>query len=68
MINIQHTYTTHVEIIYRAQDDTGLHETTCGNMDEIAEHICEVLIKHNFTSADVCSTSTGELLMIVERS
>lgn len=68
MITIQHIYCTHVEIIYTTNDGAGLHENTVGNMDEIAEHVCEVLVKHNFTCADVCSAETGEVLMIVERS
>jgi len=67
-IHVQHTYTTHVEIIYRAQDGAGLHEATCGSMDDILEHVCDVLVHHHFTSADVCSAETGEVLMIVERS
>ena len=68
MINIQYTYTTHVEISYL--DPIGnyaLKEQTCGSMDEIAEHICEVLVKHNFVSADAIDAGTGELLLLVER-
>lgn len=69
-INIRHTYNTYVEIIYYPNGDgaCGLHESTCGNMDDIQEHVCEVLVKHNFTGADVCSAETGEVLMIVERT
>lgn len=69
-INIHHVYTTHVEIIYypNAEDSRGLHESTVANMDEIAEHVCEVLIKHNFIYADVCSAETGEILMTIERA
>lgn len=66
---IQHTYSTHVEISYL--DPIGnyaLKEQTCGSMDEIAEHICEVLVKHSFASADACSCETGELLLTVERT
>jgi hypothetical protein len=68
-ITIEHTYCTHVEISFldRAHN-YALKEQTCGSMDEIAEHICEVLVKHNFASADVIDASTGELLMLVERS
>ena len=90
MINIQHTYTTFVEIIFYPQGDggcgrrcfhaghsrhhpqgdggCGLHESTCGSMDEIAEHCCEILIKHNFAGADVCDAETGEVLMTLNRS
>lgn len=68
-INIQHTYSTHVEIVYLdTVMNCGLHESTCGSMDDIAEHVCEVLVKHNFSSADVYSAETGELLLIVERT
>ena len=68
-INIQHTYSAHVEISFldRAHN-YALKEQTCGSMDEIAEHVCEVLVKHDFTSADVVDSTTGELLLIVERS
>ena len=67
-INIQHTYCTHVEIMYTATHGAYLREATVGSMDEIQEHVCEVLIKHNFTHADVCSAETGEVLMIVDRT
>lgn len=68
-INIKHTYSTHTHVTYLDEEmNCGLHESICGNMDEIAEHVCEVLVKHNFSYADVCSEETGELLMIVERT
>lgn len=68
-INIEHTYSAHVEIVFLDKVmNCGLHESTCGSMDEIAEHCCEVLVKHHFTSADVCDASTGELLMVVTRT
>lgn len=69
-INIRHTYNTYVEIIYYLNGDgaCGLHESTCGIMDDIQEHVCEVLVKHNFAGADVCSAETGEVLMVVERT
>lgn len=70
MITISHRYCTCVEIIFYPYGDSGcgLHESTCGNMDDIAEHCCEVLVKHNFAGADVCSAETGEVLMVIERS
>ena len=68
-INIQHTYATHTQVNYLDREmNCGLRENVCGNMDESAEHVCEVLVKHNFNYADVCSCETGELLMIVERT
>lgn len=67
-INIKHTYTTHVDIHYYSEDGHTLHCRDCGDMDSIAEHVCEVLIKHNFSYSDVCSAETGEVLMTIERS
>lgn len=68
-INIQHTYSTHVEISFLDRaNNYALKEQTCGSMDEIAEHVCMVLVKHDFTYADVIDASTGELLLIVERT
>ena len=66
--NIQHTYCTHVEIIYTANDGAGLYETTVGNMDELMEHVYAVLVHHGFAHADVCDAETGEVLMIVDRT
>lgn len=67
-INIKHTYTTYVDIHYYSKDGYTLHCRDCGDMDSIAERVCEVLIKHNFSYSDVCSADTGEVLMTIERS
>lgn len=69
-INIQHTYNTHVDILYYPDNNSycSLRESTCDNMDDIADHVCEVLVKHNFAGADVCSAETGEVLMIITRT
>lgn len=69
-INIQHTYTTHVDIHYYCGNGYGyvLHSEDCDNMDNIAERVCRILVKHNFSYADVCSAETGEVLMKIERS
>ena len=67
-IHVQHTYSTHVEIIYQSADGAGLREATCGTMDDILEHVCDVLVHHHFTNADVCSAETGEVIMIVTRT
>ena len=66
-INIRHTHTAHVTVVFY-DDDTSLRYDDCGSMDDIAERICDVLIKHNFSYADVCSDETGEVLMIIERT
>ena len=68
-INIQHTYSTNVRIYYY-DDEEGyiLNANDCGSMDAISERVCEVLIKHNFSRADVCSAETLEALIIIERS
>lgn len=67
-INIKHNYTTRVEIHYYSEGDYVLLGRDCGDMDSIAERVCEVLIKHNFSHANVCSTATGEVLITLERS
>ena len=68
-INIRHTYSTHVTVSFYAESDGfSLRYDDCGSMDDIAERICEVLVKHNFDYADACSSETGELLMVVERT
>lgn len=67
-INIHHTYNTHVEIIFYADNGVRMRANDCGMMDDISEEVCDILVKHNFTQADVCSAETGEILMIIERT
>lgn len=68
-INIQHTYSTRVDIHYYSDEDGLVFiGCDCDNMDSIAERICEVLVKHNFSFAEVYSVKTYELLMKIERS
>jgi hypothetical protein len=67
-IKIHHTYSTNVEIHYYTDGGYTLRCRDCGQMDDIAEQVCEVLIKHNFSYADVCSVETGEVLMVIERT
>lgn len=67
-INVQHTYSTHVNIAFYSDESITLRANDCGTMDDIAEQVCEVLVKHNFSYADVCSAETGEVLMIIERT
>jgi len=67
-ITIKHTYSTNVEVRYYADNGYTLRCRDCGQMDDIAEQVCEVLVKHNFSSADICSTETGEILMVIERT
>lgn len=67
-INIRHTYSTNVEIIFYSEDGITLRCRDCGQMDDIAEQVCEILVKHNFSDASVCSTETGEVLMEIERT
>lgn len=66
-INIRHTYCAHVEVIFYP-DSHHLWYKDVGTMDEIAERVCEVMVKHNFACADICSAETGEVLMIIERT
>jgi hypothetical protein len=68
-IIIKHTYCTHVSVVFY-DDEAGisLRYDDCGSMDDIAERACEVLVKHNFAYADVCSAETSEVLMTIERT
>ena len=68
-IHVQHTYSTTTEIIYtRHNQPYKFYETAAGKMDDIFEHVCDVMIYYDFDNADVCSTETGEVLMIVNRT
>lgn len=69
MITIKHCYCTTVEILYHNRKDTYyLIENKTDTMDNIAEHVCEVIVNHDFSRADVCSSETGEILLTIERS
>lgn len=67
-INIRHTYIVNADIHYYSEEGCILHCRDCGDMDSIAERVCEILVKHNFSYSDVCSADTGEVLMTIERS
>ena len=67
-INIHHTHTAHVEIVYYSEEGICLRCNDYGEMDNIAEQVCEILVKHNFSDAHVADAATGEVLMIIERS
>jgi hypothetical protein len=67
-INIRHTHSAHVSVVFYGDDGISLRYDDCGQMDDIAEQVCEVLVKHNFSYADVCSDETGEVLMVIERT
>ena len=67
-INIQHPYTTTVEIYYYSEDGFTCRSRDDGSIDAISERVCEALIKHNFSYAEVCSAKTLEALMIINRS
>ena len=67
-INIRHTYSTHVEVCYYSDTGYTLRCRDCGQMDDIAEQVSEIIVRHNFEYADVCSAETGEVLMVIERT
>ena len=67
-INTYYIYTTHVTCRFFTTDGEILHCDDCGTLDDIHERVCEILVKHNFTDADVCSAETGEVLMVVQRT
>jgi len=66
-INTYHIYTAHVTCRFSANGIT-LYCNDYGTLDDIHERVCEILVKHNFTDADVCSDETGEVLMVVTRT
>lgn len=67
-LNIKHTYTTFVTVTFFNDDDTFVRYDDVGSMDEIAENVCNMMVKHNFNYADVCSQTTGEVLITIERT
>lgn len=64
MITIQHTYTTHTEVIF----DQDFRMSSVGTMDDIAECVCNEMMEHKFHHADVIDAETGEVLMVIDRS
>lgn len=67
-INTYYVYTAHVTCHFFTDDGEILRCEDCGIMDDIHERVCEILVKHNFRDADICSAETGEVLMVVTRS
>lgn len=67
-IIIKHIYSTNVEIHYYTDNGQVLFCSDCGQMDDIAEEVSEIIVKHNFKYANVCSAETGKVLMIIERT
>jgi len=68
-INIRHTYHTAVEVDYYGENGFICRSHDDGSIDAISERVCEVLVKHNFSRAEVvCSADTNKLLMKIERS
>ena len=67
-INTYYVYTTHVTCRFFTDEGEILRCDDCGSMDDIHQRVCEILVKHNFNSADVYSQETGEVLMVIERN
>ena len=67
-ITIKHTYSTNVEVHYYTDNGYALRCRDCGQIDDIAELVSEIMVRHNFEYANVCSAETGEVLMIIERA
>ena len=67
-INIQHTYSTHVTMTFYSKENFSLRCDDVGTMDELAERMCEILVKHDFVYADASDRNTGEVVLIVERT
>ena len=66
--NIKHAYTTFITATFYDGDCVTVRYNDVGNMDTIAENVCDIMVKHNFKYADVCSQTTGEVLMTIERT
>ena len=67
-INTYYVYNAHVVCQFYTADGQILRCNDCGIMDDIHQRMCEIIVKHNFTGADACSTETGEVLMVIERT
>lgn len=69
MITIQHTHVDSVIITYsNSTDNCAMKEETRGRMDELSEHMCDMMYSHNFNRAYACSDSNGEILIKIERT
>ena len=69
MITIKHVYCTPTQIEYTDNTkEVRMIEYYTESMDNIAEHVCDMLVKHNFYSADVLDRNTGEMLIIIDRT
>lgn len=65
---ISHVYDTATKITYYGTTKcNSLVENFSGTMDEIAEHICDVMVKRNFKLAKAYAFHNDELLLIVKR-
>jgi len=67
-IHTYYIYTTHVTCRFYTADGETLRCDDYGTLDDIHERACNILVKHNFINADVCSSETGEILMVIERT
>lgn len=66
-INIYHTYSTYVDVKYDPYP--GFSEFLCGTMDELTEHVCDVMARNSLIiHAKICSAKTGETLVKIERT
>lgn len=67
-MSIYRVYRIKVTICYYTEDILVLTDCACGQMDSIAEKVCKILAEHNLDYADVFSSETGDLLMVIKRS
>lgn len=69
MITIKRVYCTSTQIEYTDKTkEVKMIEYYTESMDNIAEHVCDMLVKHNFYGADVLDRNTGEMLIIIDRT
>lgn len=67
-INVRRTLNLNTEIYFYGEEGYILRCMDNGEMDDIAERVCEILVKHHFSYAEVFSATSGELIMEIERS
>lgn len=68
-LNTFYIYNTNVTCHFYIHDGSyGLECNDSGTLDDIHERMCKILVKHNFDYAAACSSETGEVLMVVERT
>lgn len=67
-MNTYYIFYAEVTCNFYSKEGYCLRCEDCGKLDDIHERMLEILIKHNFNSADACSRETGEVIMVITRT